>query len=88
MQTTTVSNTGQVTIPKELRKRLGIAKGSKLGFSVVDGHIELRLLDQQPTETPTSGFGMLKSKRRSIPADFDPATLTTANFPEESAALV
>jgi AbrB family looped-hinge helix DNA binding protein len=75
METTTVSNKGQVTIPKELRKRLGIAIGSKLGFSVVDNHIELHLLNQQFSETPISGFGMLKSKRRSIPADFDPATL-------------
>ena len=78
METTIVSNKGQITIPKELRKRLGIAKGSKLGFSVVGDHIELRLLDQQPTEMPVSGFGMLKSNRRSVPADFDPATLLGA----------
>ena len=71
----TVSNKGQVTIPKKLRNRLGIAKGSKLGFSVVGDHIELRLLDPQHTEMPISGYGMLKSKQRSVPADFDPSTL-------------
>jgi len=75
METTIVSDKGQVTISKELRKRLGISKGSKLGFSVVGGHIELRLLDKPTTEPPVSGFGMLKSNRRAIPADFDPATL-------------
>jgi AbrB family looped-hinge helix DNA binding protein len=78
METTIVSNKGQVTIPKELRKRLGIAKGSTLVFSVVGDHIELRLLDRQVAEPPVSGFGMLKSKRRAIPADFDPATLLGA----------
>lgn len=75
METTIVSNKGQVTIPRELRKQLGISKGSKLGFTVVDDHLELRLLDHHNHETPVSGFGMIKSTRRSVPADFDPATL-------------
>lgn len=77
METATVSDKGQVTIPKELRKLLGIAKGSKLGLSVVGDHIELRVLDPS-AEAPASGFGMLKSKRHAIPADFDPATLLSA----------
>lgn len=28
-----------------------------------------------PAEVPVSGFGMLKSKRMAVPADFDPASL-------------
>jgi len=43
--------------------------------SIGNNAIELRLLDKQPTEPPVSGFGMLKSNRRAVPADFDPATL-------------
>jgi len=74
MEITIVSNKGQVTIPKELRKRLGIAKGSKLGLSLAGDHIELRVLDQ-PNQEPTTGFGMLKSNLRPVPADFDPALL-------------
>ena len=30
----TVSSKGQVTLPKELRKRLGIQKGSRIRFSI------------------------------------------------------
>jgi AbrB family looped-hinge helix DNA binding protein len=74
MEITVVSHEGQVTIPRELREKLGISHGSKLGFSLVGDHIELRVLEQ-PAETSASGFGMLKSKRSAIPADFDPATL-------------
>ena len=32
----TVTSKGQVTLPKELRNRLGIQKGSKIRFSVSD----------------------------------------------------
>ena len=31
----TVTSKGQVTLPKELRNRLGIQKGSKIRFSLV-----------------------------------------------------
>jgi AbrB family looped-hinge helix DNA binding protein len=74
VEITIVSNKGQVTIPKELRKRLGIAKGSKLGLSLAGDHLELHVLDQPRLES-MPGFGMLKSKRRAVPADFDPASI-------------
>ncbi len=32
----TVTSKGQVTLPKELRNRLGIQKGSKIRFSISD----------------------------------------------------
>jgi AbrB family looped-hinge helix DNA binding protein len=32
----TVTSKGQVTLPKELRSRLGIQKGSKIRFSISD----------------------------------------------------
>ncbi|MFM8332632.1 MAG: AbrB/MazE/SpoVT family DNA-binding domain-containing protein [Candidatus Methylumidiphilus sp.] len=74
METTTVNPKGQVTIPRELRNKLGIAKGSKLGFSLVGDHIELWVLNE-PTPTTMPGFGMLKSRLPSVPADFDPANV-------------
>ena len=43
MEATTVTSKGQVTIPKEVRQRLGIRKGTKVEFSVVEDHIEMRL---------------------------------------------
>jgi AbrB family looped-hinge helix DNA binding protein len=71
---TTVTSKGQVTIPKAVRQRLGIRTGAKIGFEVVGDHVELRLLSR-PVVAPDGGFGMLKSRRRSVPADFDPASL-------------
>jgi AbrB family looped-hinge helix DNA binding protein len=74
MPITIVTNKGQVTIPKEIRRQLGISKGSKLALSLAGDHLELHVLDQ-PQQEPTTGFGMLKSNLRPIPADFDPALL-------------
>ncbi len=74
MQHTSVTSKGQVTIPKAVRQQLGIRKGSQVTFKVVDDHVELNVINT-PTEVKTSGFGMLKSKRSAVPADFDPAEL-------------
>lgn len=74
MDETTVTSKGQVTIPKAVRQRLGIRTGAKVSFEVVGDHVELRLLSQ-PTVASASGFGMLTSRRASVPADFDVATL-------------
>lgn len=74
METTSVTSKGQVTIPKSLRQQLGIRQGSKVEFSLVDDHVELRVRSS-PTEVVTSGFGMLSSRKRAVPVDFDPATL-------------
>ncbi|MGO8758401.1 MAG: AbrB/MazE/SpoVT family DNA-binding domain-containing protein [Terracidiphilus sp.] len=44
----TVTSKGQVTLPKELRKRLGVQKGSRIRFSIpVSGavHVEPILYD-------------------------------------------
>jgi len=74
MEATTVTSKGQVTIPKEVRQRLGIRKGTRVEFEVVGDHVEMRLLSR-PFAAPESGFGMLKSGRAPVPADFDPASL-------------
>lgn len=71
---TSVTSKGQVTIPLKLRKQLGIRAGSKVTFQWVNDHLEIRV-KSTPTEVPSSGFGMLKSKRKAVPANFDPATL-------------
>ncbi len=70
-----VTSKGQVTIPKEVRQQLGIHQGSRIAFTLVDDHVELRVVPTQPALQDSSGFGMLKSKRVTAPADFDPATL-------------
>lgn len=74
MDSSSVTSKGQVTIPKEIRRELGIRQGSRIGFSVANGKAELRVL-HRPAGRPGSGFGMLKVRRRHLPADFDAATL-------------
>lgn len=74
MEATTVTSKGQVTIPLALRQQLGIRQGSRIEFSLVGDHVEMRVV-HTPVSVPSSGFGMLKSKRASVPADLDPATL-------------
>lgn len=74
MQVTSVTSKGQVTIPKDLRQQLGIRQGSRVVFLLVGDHVEMRV-KHLPSGAAGSGFGLLKSKRAAVPADFDPASL-------------
>ena len=74
MEITSVTSKGQVTIPKSVRQQLGIRQGSQIEFALVSDHVEMRV-KSSPSEMMESGFGMLKSRRLAVPADFDVATL-------------
>ncbi len=74
METTSVTSKGQVTIPKALRQELGIRQGTRIGFQLVGDHIQMRV-ESSPSSAPKSAFGMLKSRRKAIAPDFDPAKL-------------
>jgi AbrB family looped-hinge helix DNA binding protein len=54
-----ITSKGQITIPEDLRHRLGLAMGSGVSFQLVGA----------------SGFGLLRSRRPPVPGDFDPASL-------------
>jgi AbrB family looped-hinge helix DNA binding protein len=41
MRTSTLTGKGQVTIPAELRKRLGLSPGDQVGFVLEDGEVHL-----------------------------------------------
>jgi AbrB family looped-hinge helix DNA binding protein len=74
--TSSITSKGQVTIPRALRQQLGLARGSRVSFQLVGDHIEVRpWRPEQPL--PASGFGLLRSPRPPLPADFDPASLLT-----------
>jgi len=75
MQTTLVTSNGQITIPKKLRQQFGISKGSKIIFHTVGNRIELQVSSTPVSASSKNGFGMLKSDRKSVPDDFDPAKL-------------
>ncbi len=74
METTSVTSKGPVTIPKEVRQRLGIRQGSQIEFSLKGDHVEMRV-HSAPSAEATSGFGLLKSRRAPVPVDLDPASL-------------
>ena len=76
MEGTSVTSKGQVTIPQEVRKRLGIRQGSRIEFTLVGDHAVMRV-STSPAAESASGFGMLKGRRTTVPADLDPASLVT-----------
>jgi AbrB family looped-hinge helix DNA binding protein len=71
---TAVTRKGQVTIPKELRQPFGIRQGTRIEFSLVSDHVEMRV-KRAPSGKTGRGFGMLESSRAAVPTDFDVATL-------------
>jgi len=77
VESSTVTSKGQVTIPKALRQQLGIRQGSRMRFRLVGDRVEMRVASSppDPATLPASGFGLLKSRRRAVPADLDPAVL-------------
>ena len=69
--TATVTAKGQVTLPVEVRKRLGLRPGSKLEFIVIDDE---RLEVVPVSETVSSLKGMVPKPRRALSlADMDRA---------------
>jgi antitoxin PrlF len=76
MSIVTVSEKGQVVIPANIRKLLGITPGCQLDFSL-DGHsIKVEVKRQLTPSTIEEGFGMLVSRaegKRSL-SDFDVAS--------------
>lgn len=76
MQQLSVTSKGQVTIPKDVRQKLGIRAGTQVTFQIVGDHVEMRPVNTL-AEMPSSGFGLLKSRKKPVPVDFDAATLVS-----------
>jgi AbrB family looped-hinge helix DNA binding protein len=75
MLTVTVSDKGQVVIPVEIRRRLGITPGCQLDFSLEGQVIRAEVKRQVAPTKAEDGLGMLVCKRpgeRRL-ADFDVA---------------
>jgi AbrB family looped-hinge helix DNA binding protein len=75
MLTVTVSDKGQVVIPVEIRRRLGITPGCQLDFSLEGNVIHAEVKRQIMQTKAEDGFGMLVCKRPGARrlADFDVA---------------
>ena len=77
MDASTVTSKGQVTIPMAIRRALGIRQGSRVAFATTKGgKVELHVLHRAPAAV-ASGFGMLDSRGKRLPAEFDAASLLT-----------
>lgn len=63
MKTVTVSDKGQVVIPAEIRRQLGITPGCQLDF-ILDGNaIRIELKRRIRPSRPEEGYGMLVCQR-------------------------
>jgi AbrB family looped-hinge helix DNA binding protein len=64
----TITSKGQVTIPSEVRKELGVGTSDKIAFILDDGDVRIR-----PVKFPTleSVFGSVPSLGRPTTADLD-----------------
>lgn len=70
----TMTSKGQVTIPAALRHIFGFREGSAVEFFSTGEFVGVRPV-QPATDLPKSGFGMFKTKKKHVSADFDAATL-------------
>jgi AbrB family looped-hinge helix DNA binding protein len=50
MPITTVSSKGQLVIPKEIRNALGIKPKQKMNLKIVEDHVEMEPLPENPVE--------------------------------------
>lgn len=80
MSTLLVSSKGQIVLPAELRRRLGMGAGARIEvFEESDG-LKLRVVRSVATADMSSLAGMVKAPTRGVPRcleDFDPASLLT-----------
>lgn len=69
MQSSTLTVKGQVTIPAELRRRLNLSPGDRVGFAWVDGAIQL----VKREDRVEAAFGLIRSERSVSDADMEQA---------------
>lgn len=70
----TMTSKGQVTIPASLRHSFGFREGAAVEFFSTGEFVGVRPV-HPATPSAQSGFGLVKSKKKHAPADFDAATL-------------
>jgi len=79
MSSVLVSAKGQVVLPADLRRRLGLNPGARLEVTEEPDGLRLRVQRSVPTTEVSELAGMVtapsRGKRRSLD-DFDPASLT------------
>ena len=74
MQTSTITTKGQVTIPAEMRRKLGLSPGDRIAFELVDGAIRLVRREHRIE----AAFGLVKSDRSVTDEEMEQAIRTRA----------
>ena len=80
MATVLVSSKGQIVLPAEMRRRLGMGAGARIEVLEEPDGLKLRVVRSVATADMTGLAGLVNSPARGIPRrleDFDPASLLT-----------
>ena len=80
MSTVLVSSKGQIVLPAEMRRRLGMGAGARIEVREESDGLKLRVVRSVATADMTNMAGMVKAPSRGVPrslADVDPASLLT-----------
>ncbi len=78
MSTILVSSKGQIVLPAEMRRRLGMGAGARIEVLEESDGLKLRVLRSVATADMSDMVGMVKAPARDVPRrleDFDPASL-------------
>ncbi|MCF8206865.1 MAG: AbrB/MazE/SpoVT family DNA-binding domain-containing protein [Methylotenera sp.] len=84
MTSVLVSAKGQVVLPAELRRRLGLNPGARLEVTEESDGLRLRVQRPVPSADVESLAGMVTAPSRGKPrklSEFDPASLTARKRP-------
>jgi antitoxin PrlF len=87
MPTLLVSSKGQIVLPAEMRRRLGMGAGARIEVLEESDGLKLRVVRSVATADMTDMAGMVKAPARGVPRrleDFDPASLMTRSRRGES----
>jgi antitoxin PrlF len=80
VSTLLVSSKGQIVLPAEMRRRLGMGAGARIEVLEESDGLKLRVVRSVATADMTGMAGMVKAPARGVPRrleDFDPASLLT-----------
>jgi AbrB family looped-hinge helix DNA binding protein len=80
MSTLLVSSKGQIVLPAEMRRRLGMGAGARIEVVEESDGLKLRVVRPVATADMTKLAGMVKAPARGVPRSleaFDPASLLT-----------
>jgi AbrB family looped-hinge helix DNA binding protein len=80
MSTLLVSSKGQIVLPAEVRRRLGMGAGARIEVLEESDGLKLRVVRSVATADMAGMAGMVKAPARGVPRrleDFDPASLLT-----------